>query len=155
MHSLMNAMKTLTKTLVLLTVLIVIAGNSAVVQAAGQPTLPQIELIINDQTLVTEVAITPEQRFHGLSFRERLSADAAMLFVYSREQPLYFTMQDAGIPLSIAYLSKDMVINEILDMEPFTRGPYPSAKPAMYALEVNQGWFERHNIKPGDRVEYK
>lgn len=23
----------------------------------------------------------------------------------------------------------------------------------MYALEVNQGWFERHGFGPGDRVE--
>ncbi len=123
--------------------------------AGGQPTLPQVVLDINGNTLLTEVAETPEQRHKGLSFRKNLGEDAAMLFVYRAERPLFFTMQDASIPLSIAYLSKDLVINEIVDMKPFTRGPYPSAKPAMYALEVNQGWFRQHNIKVGDRVIYR
>jgi uncharacterized membrane protein (UPF0127 family) len=27
---------------------------------------------------------------------------------------------------------------------------YPSRSPAMYALEMNVGWFKRNNIKVGD-----
>lgn len=132
---------------------LLLVGPQPVV-AGGQPTLPQIVLEINGKKLLTEVAETPKQRSNGLSYRVGLGADAGMLFVYAAEQPLYFTMQNAGIPLSIAFLSEDWVINEILDMKPFTRGPYPSKKPAMYALEVNQGWFERHNIRAGDTVSY-
>lgn len=134
--------------------LLLVAGGPQPVAAGGQPTLPQVVLEINGKKLLTEVAKTPKQRSNGLSYRVGLGADAAMLFVYTAEQPLYFTMQHAGIPLSIAFLSEDLVINEILDMKPFTRGPYPSTRPAMYALEVNQGWFEQHNIRAGDTVSY-
>jgi uncharacterized membrane protein (UPF0127 family) len=29
-----------------------------------------------------------------------------------------------------------------------------SAAPAMYALEMNQGWFEKNGVRVGDRIEF-
>jgi len=31
---------------------------------------------------------------------------------------------------------------------------YVSPVPAQYALEMNQGWFERNSVRVGDRVEF-
>lgn len=63
-------------------------------------------------------------------------------------------MKDTLIPLSIAFLDEDGVIINIEIMSPDqTDERYGSRKPAVYALEVNQGWFREHGIKAGDRVE--
>ena len=75
-----------------------------------------------------------------------------MLFVYPAEQQLTFTMRDTLLPLTIAYLSKDMVINEFHEMPVGPNQLFPSKKPAQFALEVNQGWFEKNGIAVGDRV---
>lgn len=124
-------------------------------QIAGQaqPTLPLVNLTLGDTDLRTEVASTPDQRYMGLSFRKTLGENEAMLFVYQKEQPLIFTMRNTLLPLSIAYISKDFVINEIHDMPVGENLLFPSKLPAMFALEVNQGWFERNNIKAGYQIK--
>ena len=63
--------------------------------------------------MTVEIAATGDQRFMGLSFRRSMPEYAGMLFVYQQEQPLTFTMRNTLIPLSIAFVSKNLVINEI------------------------------------------
>ncbi len=120
-----------------------------------QPPLPTIELLIGDQMLSAEVASTSMQRYMGLSFRKALDKNAGMLFAYPDERDLTFTMRNTLLPLSIAYISKELVINEIQNMDVGPNQLFPSKAPAMYALEVNQGWFERHGLEPGTKIEMK
>ena len=49
-------------------------------------------------------------------------------------------------------INADGVIVDILDMDPFDLTAVPSSRPVMYALEVNQGEFEKRGIRPGNRV---
>jgi len=81
-----------------------------------------------------------------------MAENKAMLFVYRRERSLLFTMRDTSIPLSIAFIDKNLVINEIIDMQPFEDGPFAAQHESMYALETNQGWFERHGVSIGDKL---
>ncbi len=39
-------------------------------------------------------------------------------------------------------------------MEPENEALHTSSQPAMYALEMNLGWFEAHGVEAGDRVEF-
>ena len=117
-----------------------------------QPTLPIVQLQVGGVPLSTEIASSGEQRYMGLSFREALGDNAGMLFVYPEERPLTFTMRNTRIPLSIAFVSDELVIEEIVDMDVGPGQLFPSTQPARYALEVNQGWFERNDIGPGDAI---
>jgi uncharacterized membrane protein (UPF0127 family) len=62
-------------------------------------------------------------------------------------------MMNTYIPLSVAFLDERGVIINIEDMKPHTQDTHPAAKPAQYALEMNQGWFSKRGIKPGARIE--
>lgn len=76
-----------------------------------------------------------------------------MLFVYQRSGMLIYWMKDTLIPLSIAFLDDGGRIINMESMAPNqTEIKYRSVKPAMYALEVNEGWFRQHGIKAEDRV---
>jgi uncharacterized membrane protein (UPF0127 family) len=56
-------------------------------------------------------------------------------------------MKNTLIPLSIGYFNEDMLLIETYDMKPNqTREVYNSSKPALYALEVNLGWFAKNKI---------
>ena len=136
----------------LLALIILLLSSSRLALAEAQPTLETLKFKINDVSLTAEIANDSRERLRGLSFRKSLAPNAGMLFVYAQEQKLLFTMADASIPLSIAFLDNDMNILEILPMTPHTKGPYPSAYPARFALEMNQGWFKKNNIKPGDKL---
>jgi uncharacterized protein len=100
-----------------------------------------------------EIADTDAERQTGLSERPTLAEDAGMLFVLDQEQPLSFWMKDTLIPLSIAYISAEGRIVDIQDMLPLDETPHPSAEPAQYALEVNQGFFAERGVAVGDTVE--
>jgi uncharacterized protein len=113
---------------------------------------------IGNKTLKVKLAITPAQQKQGLMNVQgmgptKLSKDEGMLFVYRREEILSFWMKNTTLPLSIAFINKKGSITEIRDMEPMDMASVRSAKPAQYALEVNQGWFSRNNIKVGDKAK--
>ena len=104
--------------------------------------------------LNAELAVTPAEREKGLMFRKFLKENDGMLFIFEVEQKLNFWMKNTLIPLDIAYINKDGFINEIYSMKALDVSvTYNSMKPAMYALEVNSGWFEKHNIKTGSKIE--
>jgi len=103
--------------------------------------------------LAVEIADTEPLRTRGLMHRRQMDRERGMLFVFDRERNQNFWMKNTFIPLSIAYISSIGVINEIYDMKPLdTSVTYPSAMPARYALEVNQGWFRKNNIMKGCRI---
>lgn len=110
---------------------------------------------IGSKKITVEIAKTSQQQEHGLMYREKMAADSGMLFIFDQEQPLNFWMKNTYINLSIAYIGQNKKIVDIQDMKATsaieTNYPtYPSAKPAMYALEMNQGWFAKNHIKIGD-----
>jgi len=119
---------------------------------SAQPPLPTVSLLIDGKALETEVASTSQQRYMGLSFRRSMGENEGMLFVYDGERPLTFTMRNTLIPLSIAFISEDMVINEIHDMNVGPNQLFDSRAPAKFALEVNQGWFEDNGIEAGAQI---
>ena len=100
-----------------------------------------------------EIADDPAKRQKGLMERTALAENAGMLFVFNREQQLSFFMRNTLIPLSIAYIDDGGRIVDIQDMQPLDETPHPSAGPARYALEVNQGFFREHGVEVGDTVE--
>lgn len=117
------------------------------------PSLPVATLTIDGKRLNAEIASTPEQMAQGLMFRKHLPEDAGMLFVFPQPQRASFWMKNTRIPLSIAYLNEEMQILEIYNMEPYDeRSTISKSTRVAYALEVNQGWFERHGIGPGASV---
>ena len=103
-------------------------------------------------SLKAELAKTEEERAKGLMFRNKLKDGKGMLFIFDREQPMSFWMENTRIPLSIAFIATDGRIVEIKDMKPNDRSLIKSSRSVRYALEVPQGWFDRVNVKPGDTV---
>ena len=110
------------------------------------------QLSINGTQFYVELAVTDESRNTGLMFRESLSYNAGMLFMFPDSGPLSFWMKNTYIPLSIAYLNESGRILNIEHMIPHNLSSVPSNGNAKYALEMNQGWFQDNNIIVGDKV---
>ncbi len=104
-----------------------------------------------------EVAKDRGSRERGLMFRTSMPADHGMVFVYPEPRVLRFWMRNTAIPLSIAFIEEvgegqGRIVN-VVDMQPFVERPEAvSHQKVRLALEMNQGWFERHGIKAGDAV---
>ena len=115
--------------------------------------LPQITLAIGKHNLTAEVASNDPDRSTGLMHRRMLPEDRGMLFIFPDVTFHAMWMMNTFVPLSVAFLDRDGVIINIADMQPQTTDSHAATRPAKYALEVNQGWFRKRGIKPGDKVE--
>lgn len=106
-------------------------------------------VIFGPDTVVAEVAATPEERAEGLMYRDDVPDGTGMLFVFEDSQPRAFWMANTYVPLDVAYMDPSYRIVDIIAMEPLVTDSYPSEASAMFALEVRQGWFEEQEIGVG------
>jgi uncharacterized membrane protein (UPF0127 family) len=108
------------------------------------------EIHLGLRRLSVEVAATPESRARGLMHRTALPEHQGMLFVFPVPARQCMWMKDTLIPLSVAFMDARGRIINIADMSPRNLRIHCSAAPARYALEMNQGWFQRNTIQVGD-----
>ena len=119
--------------------------------AAAQP-LPVTQLSAGMHLIRAEVAADMSSRSQGLMHRKSLAPNAGMLFVFDQAAPHCMWMKNTYIPLSVAFIDAQGVIINIADMQPHSEQSHCAARPAVYALEMTQGWFAQRGIKPGAKL---
>ena len=88
----------------------------------------------------------------GLMFRESLEQDRGMLFVFETTDRHSFHMKNTFIPLDIAFINEEGVIESIKQLDPMSSIPvYPNGN-IRYAVEVNRGWFAENGVVVGDTL---
>ncbi len=118
--------------------------------------IPQV--IINQQTFFVEVASSIEQKNLGLSGRQSLAQNSAMLFVYDNYAVRFFWMKDMNFPLDIIWIKDSVVVACAENTPVFTTGEItritsPSA--VNYVLETVSGTCQRYKITTSDFVDIK
>lgn len=124
-------------------------GLPGISSAAG---LPEVTLEIAGHKLTSEVAATDAARSTGLMHRRMMPENRGMLFVFPSAERHGMWMMNTYLPLSVAFIASDGTILNIEDMEPHTQNSHSAVRPALYALEMNRGWFSKRGIKPGVKV---
>jgi uncharacterized protein len=131
----------------LLLILLVCCTNLALAQ------MPEMTLTMRGQRIIAEVASTDSERSTGLMHRRMLPENRGMLFVFPESALHGMWMMNTYVPLSVAFIDERGVIINIEDMQPHTQSSHMAARPAKYALEATLGWYRKHGVKPGDKVE--
>lgn len=102
-----------------------------------------------------EVADNDQLRARGLMYRRTLPENAGMLFIQGMEEMQSFWMKNTYIPLDILFVNRDKEIVTIhANTTPLKEWNYASTKPAIYVVEVNAGFTNRHGIRTGDSIEF-
>lgn len=95
-----------------------------------------------------DVAKTPRQHAKGLSNIDFISSEYGMLFLFDDLAPWSFWMYQTRMPLDIAFIGDDGLIQEIQTMPPCESDnsmdcpTYSPSQPVRAALEVNAGFFD-------------
>jgi uncharacterized protein len=112
-----------------------------------------VKLLIGNLELTAEIARTARQIETGMMWRTSMAEMEGMIFAFPDAGPRSFWMKNCPLPLSCAYIAADGTILELHDMKPFDESSIPSKSDRVqFVLEVNQGWFQRHGVKPGTLV---
>ena len=114
--------------------------------------LPTTRLTAGFHVITAEVARTSEQRAIGLMHRPTMPPNEGMLFVFEEPGQQCFWMKNTLLPLSIAFLADDGSVVNIADMQPQSEASHCPKKPVRYALEMNQGWFDKRGLRAGSRI---
>lgn len=130
----------------LLLALMLAAGSAAAQQ------LPVVELKAGLHLIRAEVAADFSSRGRGLMHRKSLAPNAGMLFIFDAPAIHCMWMKNTYIPLSVAFMDAEGKIVNIADMQPHSEESHCAAQPALYALEMERGWFAKRGIKSGVRL---
>ena len=111
-------------------------------------------LRIGNASVRVDIADTPTLRERGLSGRKLLLDDQGMYFIFDHPDVYPFWMKEMNFPIDIIWIGEHMSVVDI------TKSASPSSFPqtfvssvsALYVLEVQAGFAERHGIKIGDQV---
>lgn len=114
--------------------------------------LPVVQLTAGVHLIRAEVAADFSSRGRGLMFRKSLAPNAGMLFIFDGAAIHCMWMKNTYIALSVAFLDTQGAIVSISDMQPHSEESHCAARPALYALEMEQGWFAKRGIKPGMKL---
>ena len=127
------------------------------------------KVCLKDVCVQAEIAGTDAQRQKGLMFREGLPENEGMLFVFEKEARYSFWMKNMRFPLDIIWIDKDKRIADIKTNVPACKEIYESFAGgnrekscesftpygnALYVLEVNAGFTQKHGIKIGEKVSF-
>jgi uncharacterized protein len=123
----------------------------------AQAVVPTVKLLPAGRAPVkvrVEVARTPEQRTHGLMFRERLDADAGMIFLFEHDDDHTFWMKNTPLPLDMIFVTTGLAVAGVVENAvPFSTESRSCGQQSRFVLEVNAGFAARHGITAGTRVE--
>lgn len=133
------------------------AGGAAASQSASQqlvlPAPGMAWVIFGTDTVLAEVAGTPEQREKGLMDRGAVPDGTGMLFVFSQSEERSFWMRDTHVALDIAFFDDANTIAGIKQMEALDETLTDSDIATALVLEVRQGWFAEQGIEVGATAE--
>jgi len=112
------------------------------------------EMKVEEVTLPLRIEIPTNIRdFNlGLMFRESLDENCGMYFIFDEVGQKSFHMTETRIPLDIAFITEEGIIDSIKELEPYDKNPVYSEGEVLSALEVNRGWFEENNVEVGDQI---
>jgi hypothetical protein len=116
----------------------------------AQGKLACIRLWLGPAEVSAEMALTPEQVETGMMFRTNLDENSGMIFVFAQPSQVAFWMKNCTVPLSAGYINPQGELREIHDLEPQnTNSVFAQGDDIQFVLEVNQGWFKRHQVETG------
>lgn len=119
----------------------------------AQPKLQTMKLYVGPEVVTAEVAMNQIQIATGMMFRTAMAENEGMLFVFSQPHRTSFYMKNTKLPLNVAYLDSEGTILELHELKPLDETPVEAKTDRVqFVLEMNKGWFARHNVSVGSII---
>jgi uncharacterized protein len=120
----------------------------------------QVNVTVNGVELVADIAATSDQISKGLSVKDTLSENEAMLFVFSTAGEHSFWMKNMKFPIDIIWISE---FHEVVHIEHSLKPcipdePCPTYKPdrdSLYVLETVAGFAQKYNVTENTYVDFQ
>ena len=103
-----------------------------------------------------EIAKTYEERSKGLMFRDYISDNMGMLFIFPNEDLISMWMKNTLFSLDILFISKNKIIVDLKkNAKKLSNSLITSKIKAKYVLEINSGLIDKYKINIGDELYFE
>lgn len=128
--------------------------------SSGSKGYLQANVTVNGLVLVADISATNEQWTKGLSVKDSLAENEAMLFVFGNEAEHRFWMKDMKFPIDIIWIDSNKTVVHIEhNLQPCNSGvlctTYKPNDDSLYVLETVGGFAEKYGIVKGTQVEFE
>jgi hypothetical protein len=114
------------------------------------------ELKTKNTSFQLEIADSNIEHYKGLSNRNYLCGNCAMLFVFESSIQRNFVMREMMMPIDIIFIENNVITDIYKNLEPegkdYEKNYYSSSKVNM-VLEINANYSDKYNIEVGDKIE--
>lgn len=107
-----------------------------------------------DRAFQIEIADTEDEREAGLMFRQTMTDDRGMLFVFDQTEGVGFWMKNTPMPLDLIFIGEDGRISAIRKGEPQSEAVIAPDAPVRFVLELKAGTAARQGIAEGDLIKH-
>jgi uncharacterized protein len=119
----------------------------------------QANVMVNGLVLAADISASNEQRTKGLSVKDALAENEAMLFVFDNEGEHTFWMKDMKFPIDIIWINSNKTVVHIEhNLQPCDYGllcqTYKPGQDSLYVLETVSGFAEKHDVVQGTRIQF-
>jgi uncharacterized membrane protein (UPF0127 family) len=131
-----------------------------VVSDQNMSSYSHVNVTVNGVELVADIAETNEQRTKGLSVKDSLNENEAMLFVFSTSREHSFWMKGMKFPIDIIWIDEDKEVVHIEhSLEPCIPDefcqPYKPDRNSLYVLETIAGFAQKYNVTENTYVDFQ
>jgi uncharacterized protein len=107
------------------------------------------------KTIDIEIADNEYERQLGLMFREEMTENQGMLFLFPYQTMQSFWMRNTKLSLDIMFVNDQKRIVTIhKGTNILSDTSYPSSEASIYVVEVVAGFTSKYNINEGDRIDW-
>jgi len=119
----------------------------------------QVNVTVNGVELVADIAANNTQRTKGLSVKDHLEENEAMLFVFSTAREQGFWMSGMKFPIDIIWMDSNKTVVHIEhSLEPcpdeFHCPVYRPGADSLYVLETVAGFADKHKVTEGTKMQF-
>ncbi|AGC75545.1 hypothetical protein LX97_00239 [Nonlabens dokdonensis] len=101
--------------------------------------------------LQLELADTDYKVQLGMTYKEELTEDQGLLFVFDRSDPRQFYMKNTNVPLDIIFVDENYIIDSFVsNAQPNDTTISKSKKPVQYVLDLKAGMATKLGLQEGD-----
>jgi uncharacterized membrane protein (UPF0127 family) len=102
-----------------------------------------------------EIADSASEKYKGLSNRNYLCGNCAMLFLFEEKKERTFVMREMMIPIDILFIDNGIIKDIYRNLEPEGKdynNYYKSSGAVDKVLEINANYSDKYNINVGDKI---
>ena len=118
---------------------------------------PKSELCFNEKCIEIEIMQSPEERALGLMYRQKISEDQGMLFIFDQPLKVNFWMKNVQFSIDMIFIDETNTIVHIeKNVPPCHKDPcptYSSISEVKYVVEVVSGFCDKFNVKTNQTIE--